>query len=65
MKICIPHEEGLALLGPLPATASVEVSVAPGDADFWVPPFLASPDVVEQAIRKYGLDTDRPDPWTI
>jgi pyruvate dehydrogenase E1 component len=22
-------------------------------------------DVVEQAIRKYGLDTDRPDPWTI
>src|SRR4029450_7005248 len=22
-------------------------------------------DVVEQAIKKYGLDTERPDPWTI
>ena len=23
------------------------------------------PDVVEQAIKKYGLDTERPDPWTV
>jgi len=23
------------------------------------------PDVVDQAIRKYGLDTERPDPWTV
>jgi len=23
------------------------------------------PEVVEQAIRKYGLDTGRPDPWTV
>ena len=22
-------------------------------------------DVVEQAIKKYGLDTERPDPWTV
>jgi len=22
-------------------------------------------DVVEQAIKKYGLDADRPDPWTV
>ena len=22
-------------------------------------------DVVKQAIAKYGLDTERPDPWTI
>ncbi|MFF5226526.1 2-hydroxyacid dehydrogenase [Dactylosporangium sp. NPDC000521] len=49
MKVCIPHEEGLALLGPLPPPVSVTVSVAPDDVDFWVPPFLASPDVVELA----------------
>jgi len=23
------------------------------------------PEVVDQAIRKYGLDTERPDPWTV
>ena len=23
------------------------------------------PDVVEQAIKRYGLDTERPDPWTV
>jgi len=23
------------------------------------------PEVVDQAIKKYGLDTDRPDPWTV
>ena len=23
------------------------------------------PEVVEQAIKKYGLDTERPDPWTV
>ena len=23
------------------------------------------PDVVDQAIKKYGLDTERPDPWTV
>ena len=22
-------------------------------------------EVVEQAIKKYGLDTERPDPWTV
>jgi phosphoglycerate dehydrogenase-like enzyme len=49
VKVCIPHEDGLALLGPLPAAVSVAVSVAPDDADFWVPPFLAPPEVVEHA----------------
>jgi pyruvate dehydrogenase E1 component len=23
------------------------------------------PEIVEQAIKKYGLDTERPDPWTV
>ncbi len=23
------------------------------------------PEVVAQAIKKYGLDTERPDPWTV
>jgi pyruvate dehydrogenase E1 component len=23
------------------------------------------PDVVAQAITKYGIDTERPDPWTV
>ncbi|MEV4131314.1 2-hydroxyacid dehydrogenase [Dactylosporangium sp. NPDC049742] len=49
MKVCIPHEDGLALLGPLPPSVSVTVSVTPDDVEFWVPPFLASPDVVELA----------------
>ncbi len=22
-------------------------------------------DIVDQAIKKYGLDTERPDPWTV
>ncbi|MET7421621.1 2-hydroxyacid dehydrogenase [Dactylosporangium sp. NPDC005555] len=47
MKVCIPHEDGLALLGPLPDGVSVAVGTAPVDVDFWVPPFLASPDVVD------------------
>jgi len=23
------------------------------------------PEIVAQAIKKYGLDTERPDPWTV
>lgn len=47
MKVCIPHEAGLALLGPLPDGVSCSVDTAPVDVDFWVPPFLAPPDVVD------------------
>jgi phosphoglycerate dehydrogenase-like enzyme len=49
VKVCIPHEAGLPLLGPLPSDVEVAVDVAPVDADFWVPPFLAPSDVVDLA----------------
>jgi pyruvate dehydrogenase E1 component len=26
---------------------------------------VIKPAKVEEAIRKYGLDTERPDPWTV
>ncbi|WP_327005907.1 2-hydroxyacid dehydrogenase [Dactylosporangium sp. NBC_01737] len=55
MKVCIPHEAGLPLLGPLPDGVSVSVDTAPVDAEFWVPPFLAPPDVVDLAAAMPGL----------
>jgi phosphoglycerate dehydrogenase-like enzyme len=48
VKVWIAHEEGRALLGPLPADVEVEVYEGgdgypsdPAAVDFWVPPFLA------------------------
>jgi phosphoglycerate dehydrogenase-like enzyme len=48
VKVWIAHEEGRALLGPLPAGVEVEVYDGRGEypsdpatLDFWVPPFLA------------------------
>ena len=48
MKVWIPHEEGLDLLGELSPVATVEVYPGgdelpsdPGDVEFWVPPFLS------------------------
>ncbi|MDG6105972.1 2-hydroxyacid dehydrogenase [Dactylosporangium aurantiacum] len=55
MKVCIPDEAGLPLLGPVPAGVSVCVSAAPADADFWVPPFLAPQDVVAHAAAMPSL----------
>lgn len=52
MKVWIAHEKGRGLLGELPAGAVVEVCPDarslpsdPADVEFWVPPFLAGPDV--------------------
>ncbi|MEV5692268.1 2-hydroxyacid dehydrogenase [Micromonospora globbae] len=51
MKVWIPHEAGLALLGELPTEVTVEVAEQPdklpsevADVRFWVPPFLATSD---------------------
>ena len=55
MKVYIPHEAGLPLLGPLPDGVSVSVDTAPVDAEFWVPPFLAPPDVVDLAAAMPDL----------
>ncbi|MET7752901.1 2-hydroxyacid dehydrogenase [Micromonospora sp. NPDC005367] len=51
MKVWIPHEAGLALLGELPPQVTVEVAERPeklpsepADVRFWVPPFLAGGD---------------------
>jgi len=48
VKVWIPHEEGLDLLGELSPVATVEVYPGgdelpsdPGDVEFWVPPFLS------------------------
>ncbi|GAA2160481.1 2-hydroxyacid dehydrogenase [Glycomyces lechevalierae] len=52
VKVWIAHEEGRALLGPLPDGVEVEVYDGRGDypsdpaaLDFWVPPFLAQSKV--------------------
>ncbi|MEU8298133.1 2-hydroxyacid dehydrogenase [Micromonospora sp. NPDC048909] len=51
MKVWIPHEAGLALLGELPPEVTVEVVEHPeklpsevAGVRFWVPPFLAGSD---------------------
>ncbi|MER7889484.1 2-hydroxyacid dehydrogenase [Micromonospora sp. NPDC094482] len=51
MKVWIPHEAGLALLGELPPEVTVEVAEQPeklpsevAGVRFWVPPFLAGSD---------------------
>ncbi|MET7392529.1 2-hydroxyacid dehydrogenase [Dactylosporangium sp. NPDC005572] len=75
MKVWIPHETGRDLLGPLPEDSVVEVMPAPGelpsdpaDLVFWVPPFLAKPDVVAlvermPALRVVQLMTAGADAW--
>ena len=55
MKVCIPDEVGLSLLGPVPDDVCVSVSTAPADTDFWVPPFLAPQDVVGRAAAMPSL----------
>jgi phosphoglycerate dehydrogenase-like enzyme len=53
MKVWIPHEAGLDLIGELPAGVELEVFLAhgapepsdPGTVEVWVPPFLANPGI--------------------
>ncbi|HWG98098.1 MAG TPA: 2-hydroxyacid dehydrogenase [Pilimelia sp.] len=75
MRVWIPHAEGLALLGAVPAGVAVQVCADPGrppaggDAvQFWVPPFLATGRVVELAgrlpeLRVVQLLTAGADAW--
>ncbi|GAA4676126.1 2-hydroxyacid dehydrogenase [Phytohabitans rumicis] len=58
MKVWIPHERGLALLGEVPAGVTIEVAPAPdalpsdpGDVRFWVPPFLAPAESVSASAK--------------
>jgi phosphoglycerate dehydrogenase-like enzyme len=58
VKVWIPHEQGLALLGEVPAGVSIEIAPAPdalpsdpGDVRFWVPPFLAQAESVSVAAK--------------
>ncbi|HEX6969629.1 MAG TPA: 2-hydroxyacid dehydrogenase [Micromonosporaceae bacterium] len=57
MKAWIPHEQGRRLLGEVPEGVVVEVVPdpagyhGPNDVEFWVPPFLADPDVVRLAAK--------------
>ncbi|MFG1651040.1 2-hydroxyacid dehydrogenase [Micromonospora sp. NPDC049275] len=51
MKVWIPHQAGLNLVGELPPGVTVEVAEhagrlpsAPADVRFWVPPFLSGSD---------------------
>ncbi|GAA0721407.1 2-hydroxyacid dehydrogenase [Dactylosporangium roseum] len=75
-KIWIPHERGSDLLGPVPEGCRVEIMPSPdelpsdpADVVFWVPPFLAKPDVVTlaermPALRVVQLMTAGADAWT-
>ncbi|SDY56863.1 Phosphoglycerate dehydrogenase [Micromonospora pattaloongensis] len=56
MKAWIPHEEGRALLGPVPGDVTIEVvprpellDVDPRGMRFWVPPFLTQAESVDVA----------------
>lgn len=58
MKVWIPHEQGLDLIGEVPDGVTVEVAPQPdalpsdpGDVRFWVPPFLALADSVPLAAK--------------
>lgn len=58
MKVWIPHEQGLELIGEVPDGVTVEVAPQPdalpsdpGDVRFWVPPFLALADSVPLAAK--------------
>jgi phosphoglycerate dehydrogenase-like enzyme len=53
VKVWIPHEAGPSLIQPVPEGVTVEVCPSPdqppsdpGDVEFWVPPFLATGEVV-------------------
>jgi phosphoglycerate dehydrogenase-like enzyme len=57
VKVLLPHPEGVELLGEVPAGTDISVWSGSGeyadaaDVEFWVPPFLASDDVVRAAER--------------
>ncbi|GIF50940.1 phosphoglycerate dehydrogenase-like enzyme [Asanoa ferruginea] len=62
VKVWIPHENGRALLGEVPATVTLEIAERPdrlpsdpADVVFWVPPFLAQADSVQVAAKMPAL----------
>jgi phosphoglycerate dehydrogenase-like enzyme len=63
MKLWIPHEAGLSLVGELPAGVEVEVYTVTDDREpsdpstvtMWVPPFLAPSRLAPLAQRMAGL----------
>jgi phosphoglycerate dehydrogenase-like enzyme len=63
VKVWIPHEAGLSLLGDLPAEVTVEVFAGPDDplpsdpasVGLWVPPFLSGGAVVDLVEKLTAL----------
>lgn len=62
VKVWIPHEPGLSLMGDLPAGVTVEVAPVPDQLPsdpagvrFWVPPFLAQAESVQLAAKMPDL----------
>jgi phosphoglycerate dehydrogenase-like enzyme len=63
VKMWIPHPDGVALLGPVPAGVEISVLASPADrlpgepdkVEFWVPPFLSGEDTAALADRMSGL----------
>jgi phosphoglycerate dehydrogenase-like enzyme len=62
VKVWIPHEQGVALLGDLPSGITVEVAPTsdnlpsePAGVPFWVPPFLAQAEAVHLAAKMPDL----------
>jgi phosphoglycerate dehydrogenase-like enzyme len=58
VKVWIPHEHGVAMLGEVPAGVSIEVAPTPdalpsdpGDLRFWVPPFLSQGESVSLTAK--------------
>ncbi|WP_089246214.1 2-hydroxyacid dehydrogenase [Asanoa hainanensis] len=62
MKVWIPHPHGRDLMGPVPASVTLEIAESPDalpsspdDLVFWVPPFLALSDSVRLAAQMPAL----------
>ena len=63
MKVWIPHEQGLGLIGEVPSGVTLEVAARPdalpSDPDgvrFWVPPFLAQTASADLAAKMLELE---------
>ncbi|WP_173056071.1 2-hydroxyacid dehydrogenase [Phytohabitans houttuyneae] len=63
MKVWIPHEQGVDLIGEVPSGVTVEVAVRPdalpsdpAGVRFWVPPFLAQSESASLAAKMPDLE---------
>jgi len=56
VRVCVPHEQGIELMGELPPGVDVVVAPEPApDVEFWAPPFLGGAPPVEAFAGMTGL----------